>query len=129
MLSLFPPLLLTLFFAPGTVHWEDLHQPHASHVSPHVCRSNNTEILQIRSCQIKVFREPTQVSERGQLKTRWRPDLHVEMHSIIPTVCDLKLSKCLMVSAVVGGVGVTSDVDPGEKSHGHARIGKSKRLP
>lgn len=26
-------------------------------------RSNNIEILQIRSCQIKVFREPTQVSK------------------------------------------------------------------
>lgn len=48
--------------------------------------SNNTEILQIRSCQIKGGISGAHPSlRRGQLKACLRPDLHVKIHLMIQT--------------------------------------------
>lgn len=96
-LSFLPSIYLYLSFAPGTV-------PLLSHISSHNSSgktslnltprmwvhmsksSNNTEILQIRSCQIKGGISGAHPSLRkGQLKACSRPDLHVKTHSMIQT--------------------------------------------
>lgn len=110
--SHYSPLLYLIPFL-STSHFQPLplfffcsrHNPLLSHISSHNSSAktslnltphmwvhtaknrNNTEILQIRSCQINGGISGAHPSLwRGQLEACSRPNLHVKIHSVIQTV-------------------------------------------
>lgn len=95
-LSFFPSICLFLSFALGTIHCcltsALITAKTSLNLTPHMWvhtakSSNNTEILQIRSCQINRGISGAHPSlQRGQLEACSRPDLHVKIHLMIQTV-------------------------------------------
>lgn len=124
------------------------HEPLLSHISSHNSsgktslnltprmwvhtseRSNNTEILQIRSCQIKGGISGAHPSlRRGQLKACSGPYLHVKICWMTYTASQTETGTwSLSVVQSLRFVFAKSGADTGEKSSWHAGTGKSKLL-